>query len=92
MGFFMLSFTFEGIAYRIPFSPRVVMVMQGSITLNGGLVIFYYAKPKRIDYLEKTVPPNVEKQEILFRQDDSDQTEQVDAINMVLTETEKEAA
>lgn len=44
MGFFMLSLTIEGVTYRIPFSPRIIMVMQGSITLIGGLVMLYYAK------------------------------------------------
>ena len=28
LGFFMLSLTVEGVTYRIPFSPRMVMVEQ----------------------------------------------------------------
>jgi hypothetical protein len=46
LGFFMLSLTIEEVIYRIPFSPRIIMLMQGSITLIGGLVILFYAKSK----------------------------------------------
>lgn len=46
IGFFMLSFTIEGVTYRVPFSPRIIMLMQGSITLIGGLAILFYAKSK----------------------------------------------
>jgi hypothetical protein len=48
LGFFMLSITIEEVIYRIPFSPRIIMVMQGTITLIGGLVILFYAKTKKI--------------------------------------------
>jgi hypothetical protein len=46
-GFFMLSVTIEEVIYRIPFSPRAIMLMQGSITLIGGLVMLFYAKSKK---------------------------------------------
>jgi glucose uptake protein GlcU len=46
LGYFMLYFTFEGVSYRIPFSPREIMLIQGIITLYGGIVILLYAKPK----------------------------------------------
>jgi predicted membrane protein len=88
LGFFMLSFTFEGVTYRIPFSPRLIMVMQGSITLTGGLVILYYAKPQRINNTEKPNPPNVEKQEIPLRQDATDQKKQIGTIDDIIIETE----
>lgn len=90
LGFFMLSFTVNGVAYRIPFSPRIIMVMQGSITLTGGLAILYYSKPKRISHLKKSIAPNVEKQEIPLRQDNGDQTAQMDNIDAVIIEPEKE--
>ena len=32
IGFLMLSLTIEGVTYRIPFSPRIIMLMQGSFT------------------------------------------------------------
>ena len=91
LGFFMLSFTIEGVTYRIPFSPRIIMLMQGSITLTGGLVILYYTKPKRIDYLEKSITPSVKKQEILLREENSDQAEQMGTIDKMLAEIEEEA-
>lgn len=90
LGFFMLSFTIDGVAYRIPFSPRIIMVMQGSITLTGGLVILYYSKPKIPRDLKKSIASSVEKQEIPLRQDNSDQTVQMDNIETVIIETEKE--
>jgi hypothetical protein len=46
-GFFMLSVTIEEVIYRIPFSPRAIMLMQGSITLIGGLVMLFYAKSEK---------------------------------------------
>lgn len=88
IGFFMLSFTFEGVTYRIPFSPRLIMVMQGSITLTGGLVILYYAKPQRINNMEKPNPPHVEKQEIPLRQDTTEQKKQIGTIDDIIIETE----
>ena len=90
LGFFMLSITIEEVIYRVPFSPRIIMVMQGSITMIGGLVILYYAKPKRISYLEKSIASSVEKQELPLRQDNSDQTAQMDNIDSIIIETEKE--
>jgi hypothetical protein len=48
LGLFTLSITIEEVIYRIPFSPRIIMVMQGTITLIGGLVILFYAKSKKI--------------------------------------------
>ena len=48
LGFFTLSLTIEEVTYRIPFSPRIIMVMQGTLTLIGGLVILFYAKTKKI--------------------------------------------
>jgi hypothetical protein len=48
LGFFTLSLTIEEVTYRTPFSPRIIMVMQGTITLIGGLVILLYAKSKKI--------------------------------------------
>jgi hypothetical protein len=47
LGFFMLAITIEEVTYRIPFSPRIIMLIQGSITLIGGLVILFYAKSKK---------------------------------------------
>jgi hypothetical protein len=47
LGFFMFSITLEGVSYLIPFSPRVIMLVQGAITLFGGLVTLFYAKPKK---------------------------------------------
>lgn len=90
LGFFMLSFTIDGIAYRIPFSPRIIMVMQGSITLTGGLAILFYSKPKSISHLNKSIASSVEKQEIPLRQDNGDQTVQMDNIDAVIIEPEKE--
>ena len=90
LGFFMLSLSIDGVAYRIPFSPRIIMVMQGSITLTGGLAILYYSQPKRISLLEKSIAPSVEKQEIPLRQDNSDQTAQIDNIDAIFIEKEKE--
>ena len=48
LGFFTLSLTIEEVTYRIPFSPRIIMVMQGTLTLIGGLAILFYAKSKKI--------------------------------------------
>jgi hypothetical protein len=48
LGFFTLSLTIEEVTYRTPFSPRIIRVMQGTITLIGGLVILLYTKSKKI--------------------------------------------
>ena len=90
LGFFMLSITIEEVIYRVPFSPRIIMVMQGSITLIGGLVMLFYAKPKRRD-VERSLALSVEKQEMPLRQDENDQTAQMGAIDKIVTESEKEA-
>jgi hypothetical protein len=66
------------------------MVMQGSITLTGGLVILYYAKPKEIDRLEKSIPLSVEKSEIPVRQETVDQEKSIGTIDGILSETEEE--
>ena len=47
LGFFMLSITIEEVVYRIPFSPRIIMVMQGTLTLVGGLVILFFSRIKK---------------------------------------------
>ena len=47
LGFFMLSITIEEVIYIVPFSPRIIMLMQGTLTLVGGLVILFYARSKK---------------------------------------------
>jgi hypothetical protein len=89
LGFFMLSFTIEEVTYRIPFSPRIIMLMQGSITLIGGLVMLFFAKTKRRD-LERSIVSSVGKQEMPLREDTNDRTAQMDNIDAKSIGTEKE--
>jgi hypothetical protein len=48
VGFFMFSVTLGYISYRISYLPRQIILLQGFITLSGGVVTVFYAKPKKI--------------------------------------------
>ena len=60
VGFFMFSVTLGYISYRISYLPRQIILLQGFITLSGGVVTVFYAKPKKII---KTPTENIEIKE-----------------------------
>ena len=39
--------TLSGISYQIPYIPRLILLLQGFLTIIGGLATIHYAKPKK---------------------------------------------
>ena len=39
--------TLNGISYQIPYIPRLILLLQGFLTIIGGLATIHYAKPKK---------------------------------------------
>jgi hypothetical protein len=53
VGFFQFSITINGVVYLIPQHLKIIILVQGFMTLLAGLLAFYSKTPKTIDTLQK---------------------------------------